>query len=91
MTETESVRRESAGGAQAKRGRGSREVVEPRDRLAFRGVSLRTDAELERRLDLLALRLGLVEGHKRSGRRGKAARAALLAGLEALEARLGGA
>ncbi len=55
--------------------------------LAFRGISIRTDDELERRLDLLALRLGLVEGAKRSGRRTKAARAALLAGLEALEQR----
>ena len=58
-----------------------------RDTLAFRGLSLRTDDDLERRLDMLALRLGMVEGAKRSGRRTKAARAALLAGLEALEAK----
>lgn len=64
----------------------SSRAPQPRDRLAFRGISIRTDADLERRLDLLALRLDLAEGAKRSGRRAKAARAALLAGLAALEA-----
>lgn len=63
----------------------SRETSSPRDALAFRGLSIRTDDELERRLDLLALQLGMVEGARRSGRRTKAARAALLAGLDALE------
>lgn len=57
----------------------------PRDALKFRGVSLRLDEDEERRLDLLALTLGIPEGVKVSGRRGKAARRALLAGLEALE------
>lgn len=58
---------------------------EGRNALAFRGLSIRTDDELERRLDMLALQLGIAEGAKRSGRRTKAARAALMAGLDSLE------
>jgi hypothetical protein len=57
-----------------------------RDALAFRGVSLRLDEATEQRLDMLAIRLGVSEGTRRSGRRTKAARYAMLRGLEVLEA-----
>ena len=50
----------------------------------FRGVSVRTDDALELRLDRLALALSTATGPRAS--RAYAARCALLAGLDALEA-----
>jgi hypothetical protein len=56
------------------------------DERQFRGVAVRIDRELELRLDRLALALSSPEKREK---RAKAARAALLRGLESFERELG--
>jgi hypothetical protein len=56
------------------------------DARAFRGVAIRTDDALELRLDRLALALSRPGGEREP--RARAALAALLAGLDVLEARV---